>query len=156
MNDDKPIDAALPTLNGPYQSRVMAWMRACFKPAHIIDTRTRGHRFLEEALELVQAGGCTKDEAIRLVEYVYNRPVGVIAQEVGGTMVTLAALCSAFHTDLFWCADTELERCWTNIAKIRAKQDLKPDFGPEPGPTHSDACARVRFGEGECDCGAIP
>ena len=45
--------------------------------------RLRGaeHRFLEEALELVQACGATASEAHQLVDYVYGRPVGEPAQE---------------------------------------------------------------------------
>ncbi len=42
--------------------------------------------------ELVQAVGTSREDALRLVEYVYTRPVGELRQEIGGVMVTLAAL----------------------------------------------------------------
>ncbi len=78
-----------------FQARVAAWMRACFDASIAADPIERNHRFLEEALELVQARGCTASEAHQLVDYVFGRPVGDPFQEVGGVEVTLAALCSA-------------------------------------------------------------
>jgi hypothetical protein len=108
-----------------FQNRVRSWAVACFG-LDVADNRTiRNYRFLEEALELVQAIGCTKDRALALVEYVYERPAGDPRQEVGGVMVTLAALCAANELPLEDCAELELERCYMNIAKIRAKQAAK-------------------------------
>lgn len=77
----------------PFQQRVQPWMMACFGPAISADFRERNHRFFEESSELVQACGMSKEEAHMLVDYVYGRPVGEKLQEVGGVMVTLAALC---------------------------------------------------------------
>lgn len=94
----------------------------------------RNHRFLEEALELVQACGCTAEEARQLVEYVFARPVGERDQEVGGVRVTLAALCQAWNLDIQECGETELARIEQPdiMAKIRAKQAAKPQFSPLP------------------------
>jgi hypothetical protein len=99
------------------------------------DKEERSHRFLEEALELVQACGCTADEAHQLVDYVYGRPVGEKHQEVGGVMVTLAALCLAQALDMHEAGETELKRVWTKVEAIRAKQAAKPKVGPLPGPS---------------------
>ena len=46
-----------------FQYRVAQWMTACFGPVISADVTERNHRFLEEALELVQAKGCTASEA---------------------------------------------------------------------------------------------
>lgn len=116
-----------------YQQRVDDWMQACFGPAISADRTERNHRFLEESLELTQALGCTREEAHQLVDYVFGRPVGEPAQEVGGVMVTLAALCNAARIDVLVAGDNELTRCWQKIEKIRAKQAAKPKFGPLPG-----------------------
>lgn len=62
-------------------------MMACFGATISRDKAERNHRFLEEALELVQACGCTESEAAQLVAYVYGRPAGDPPQEVGGVMV---------------------------------------------------------------------
>lgn len=117
---------------GSFQSRVHPWMMACFGEAIANDQQERNHRFLEEALELVQSCGCTKSEAIQLVAYVYGRDIGDREQEAGGAMVTLAALCSAHGIDMHECADRELARCWEKIDQIRAKQAAKPDHSPLP------------------------
>lgn len=115
-----------------FQERVKPWMLACFGEEISHDVTERNHRFLEEAIELVQATGCTESEAHQLVDYVFARPVGEPAQEVGGVMVTLAALCLAQKMDMHAAGDTELERIWANIEKIRAKQAAKPRHSPLP------------------------
>lgn len=115
-----------------FQARVQPWMLACFGEAISSDKTERNQRFLEEALELVQACGCTQHEAHQLVDYVYARPIGEPHQEVGGVMVTLAALCLAHGLDMHADAETELERIWTKVEQIRAKQTTKPRHSPSP------------------------
>ena len=117
-----------------YQKRVQNWMMECFTMEICRDTIERNHRFLEESLELVQSLGCTSSEAHQLVDYVFNRPIGETTQEVGGVMVTLAALCSAADIDMAECGETELRRIWTCVEKIRAKQASKPKHSPLPAP----------------------
>jgi NTP pyrophosphatase (non-canonical NTP hydrolase) len=104
----------------------------CFGEEIASDKIERNHRFIEEALELVQATGCTKSEVLQLVEYVYGRDIGETKQEVGGVMVTLAALCLAQEIDMAECGEVELARVWTKVEKIRAKQKAKPKYGPLP------------------------
>lgn len=116
----------------PFQGRVQPWMTACFGPEISGDKAERNHRFLEESLELVQACGATASEAHQLVNYVYGRPVGEKAQEVGGVMVTLAALCLAQGLDMHASGETELARIWTKVEQIRAKQAAKPKHSPLP------------------------
>jgi NTP pyrophosphatase (non-canonical NTP hydrolase) len=118
-----------------FQHRVFPWLMACFGAEISADKAERNHRFLEEALELVQASGCTKSEAHQLVDYVYGRPKGEINQEVGGVMVTLAAHCLAHGEDMHEAGETELARIWTKVEKIRAKQAAKPKHSPLPEAT---------------------
>ncbi|WP_241212048.1 hypothetical protein [Sphingomonas sp. ABOLF] len=120
---------------GSFQARVQPWLLACFGETIAADREERNHRFLEEALELVQATGCTASEAHQLVDYVFGRPVGDPPQEVGGVMVTLAALCLAHGMDLHEAAEVELARIWTKVEAIRAKQAAKPKHSPLPGPS---------------------
>ena len=115
-----------------YQRRVEQWLDACFPPAVRSNRAERTHRFLEEALELAQANGCSRDDALALVEYVFGRPVGRPDEEVGGVMVTLAGLCSASGINMDDAGHRELERNWDRIETIRAKQQAKPHGSPVP------------------------
>lgn len=115
-----------------YQERVSAWLFACFGEEIARNRTERSHRFLEEALELVQALGCSRSEAMQIVGYVYDREAGEPRQEVGGVMMTLAALCFAQGFDMMADGETELARVWTKIEKIRRKQAAKPKHCPLP------------------------
>jgi hypothetical protein len=136
-NGERETVAAHSRPYDPFQVRVMEWMAVAFGSYIIKDAIERRDRFGEEALELVQACGATKAEAHALVDYVFGREIGQVEQEVGGVMVTLAALCGAREIDMHQCGDVELDRVWGPdiINKIRTKQRGKPDFGPLPtGP----------------------
>jgi NTP pyrophosphatase (non-canonical NTP hydrolase) len=113
-----------------FQHGVSKWLIACFGEEISHDRDERSHRFLEEALELYQAAGRSKQEALQLVDYVYARDVGMMPQEVGGVMTTLAAFCYAHDLDMQRCGDAELDRVWTKLEQIRAKQAAKPKNSP--------------------------
>jgi len=117
-----------------FQNRVANWMVECFTPEITKDIVERNHRFLEESLELVQSLGCTLSESHQLVDYVFNRPIGEPYQEVGGVMVTLAALCNAAGLQMMDNGETELTRISMPeiIEKIRLKQSVKPKHSPLP------------------------
>lgn len=130
-------DVARVTVNGrdwaprrhllEFQSGVAAWMRECFGPDIAADMLERADRFVEEALELAQTmPGFGPERAHALVDYVFNRPPGERRQEVGGVMVTLAALCNAADLSMAAEGDRELARVWTKVDAIRAKQAAKP------------------------------
>lgn len=121
-----------------FQERVAPWMQECFGPEVASDQYERQCRFGEEALELLQAAGMDRDTVLKLVDYVYGRPVGELRQEVGGTMVTLAAFCLAYDLHMDDEGERELARILRPevIAKIRAKQAAKPKMSPLPGAYH--------------------
>lgn len=125
------LESAQPSAE-TFQSRVQPWMMECFGIEIANNGLERNHRFLEEALELVQSLGCMRDEAHLLVDYVFSRPIGKPSQEVGGVMVTLAALCLARGLDMHADGETELARVWTKVDQIRAKQAAKPKHSPLP------------------------
>jgi len=142
----KAAPSAPGTPEAPFQARVEPWMAACFGPRISADTTERNHRFIEEALELVQAGGMPKADVLQLVDYTYGRPIGELHQEVGGVMVTLAALCLAQGLDMHQAAEVELARIWTKVEAIREKQRTKPRGSPLPMDPRA---AQLDGGQGE-------
>jgi len=111
-----------------FQQRVARWMQKCFGAEIAADKMERNDRFTEEALELVQSLGMPKERVLALVDYVYGRDVGDPPQEVGGVLVTLAALCTPNDISMAQAGETEVERIEAHeiVEKIRAKQASKP------------------------------
>ena len=116
-----------------FQKRNRAWVVACMGEEAANNKAERNFRFIEEAIELVQSCGCSKEDVLKIVDYVFSRPVGESFQEVGGTMTTLASLCNAQGIGLDFAAEAELARCWTLVDKIRAKALAKRTHSALPG-----------------------
>ena len=138
--DLKALDTLLPEthpennlLPVSFQGRVKPWMMACFGEKISGNVQERGDRFLEEALELLQANGYDPLRIATLRDYVWSRPIGDRRQEVGGVMITLAAYCLAMDIDMHREGEDELARIWGKIEQIRAKQASKPNsYTPLP------------------------
>lgn len=111
-----------------FQYRVLQWVKACFGDKVAFDKTERNHRFLEESLELVQAAGCSKEEVVHIVEYVFSRPPGEVSQESAGVCIMLASLCEAHGIDMEDTAENELKRIWDKIDKVREKHHQKPNW----------------------------
>lgn len=141
---------------GTFQDRVHPWMQECFGAEISSDKLERNHRFFEEATELVQACGMTAKEAHQLVDYTFSRPVGEPQQEVGGVMVTLAALCLANGMNMHHAGEIELARIWTKVPQIRAKQANKPKHSPLPEAAgvsfEGDGGLTINFSREEWGC----
>lgn len=107
-----------------FQDEVSEWMDKTFSQEVKLNHTERNNRFIEEALELVQACGYNKEQVLNIVNYVFDRPRGEIKQEVGGIMVTLAALCNIRDISIEDAAFDELNRISHPevIKKIREKQ----------------------------------
>lgn len=114
-----------------YQARVCDWLDE-LSSSSSIDSAERTHRFLEESLELAQASGCSRADAMALIDYVYSRPIGNPEQEAGGVMVTLAGLCCALNVDMHKAGKNELSRNWERIESIKQKRLSKPIGSPLP------------------------
>lgn len=119
-----------------FQARNAAWMAEAMADDPT-DLPERVARFGEEALELQQALGQTREDSHALVDYVFDRPAGQPAQEMGGTMTTLALLAVVARLDMVECGERELARCSTAavLAKIRGKRAGRAGRGPLPGIT---------------------
>ena len=133
---EKATDDMLALFNsrGTFQRRVRPWTVAAFGEAAAMDAWERKTRFNEEAIELLQSLGYSKEDVLTMVEDVYaNKTPGDPEQEIGGTMVTLASLCNALGYDMHAAGEKELDRCIANIDKIRAKHATKRLRSPLPG-----------------------
>lgn len=115
-----------------FQQRVVKWALSCFGAKVRANKTERDYRFIEEALELVQArGNLSKADITRVMDDVYEKPPGDVFQEVGGTMTTLAALCATakdrdeHQIDMMEAGEIELSRIWGDMPKIREKQKKK-------------------------------
>jgi len=122
-------------INNTFQLRVKPWVTACFGSDFYMDKKERNHRFLEESIELVQSLGCSKEEALFILNYVYERDVGIPEQEVGGVMTTLAVLCMSNDMDMHKAGEKELSRIWEKIEQIRHKTSLKPKYNIQESNT---------------------
>lgn len=119
-----------------FQSRVDKWMNDCFGEDVAKNKAERNFRFIEESIELAQSCNASKEDVLKLVDYVFSRPKGEIKNEVGGVMVTLLALCSAYEISNDDCTKSEIDRITEPemMAKIRKKWESKKiKDGPLPG-----------------------
>jgi len=126
------IDEADVAVSDSYQARVAAWLTDCFGSGIARSKTERTHRFLEEALELAQAAGCTREDALSLVDYVFARPIGTMSEETGGVMVTLAGVAFAHGLDMVQAGEDELKRNVRRTPEIRAKRAAKRGDSPLP------------------------
>lgn len=117
-----------------FQQRIDEWMHETFVDTIRTNKVERAMRFLEESLELCQSLGLTSEQAGKIQDYVYSRPIGETHQEVGGVMVTLAALCGTAGLNMANCGELELARINRPEikAKIQAKQVTKQIMGITP------------------------
>lgn len=113
-------------MNDQFQANVSGTIANVFGPESANSDVHRASRFIEEALELVQAQGMSRERAKRILYYVYDRPVGEPKQEVGGVCVTLAGLCQAMGIDMMDAAHVEHMRLIKNGTAIAAKNLSKP------------------------------
>lgn len=92
------------------QSMVYDWCVRAFGDNHARSIEQRGIRLAEEAIETAQAAGCQREMLHRLVDYVFDRPVGELQQEIGGVGVTLLALSAAAAVDADYAERKEITR----------------------------------------------
>lgn len=113
MSNFLTVDAA--------QQETKDWCKETFGEEISNNVLERCLRFMEEGTELVQALDLPKEKALAIVEYVYGRPKGEPFQEVGGTSITLFALCNAVNINVGEAYSTEVDRCYDKQDEIRNK-----------------------------------
>ena len=115
---------------GRRQTQVGAWCAAAFGRDHAASIPQRGVRLLEEAIEAAQAAGAERAMAHKLVDYVFDRPVGELSQELGGVGVTLLALAEAADLSAEGCECSEIARVLAKpLSHFAARNQSKNDAG---------------------------
>jgi hypothetical protein len=112
------------------QRKTAQWCAAAFGADHAASITQRGIRLAEEAIEAAQAAGCDPAMVHKLVDHVYSKPPGNLAQEIGGIGVTVLALAEAAGLS----ADSE-EACEVSrvlskpLSHFAARNKAKNDAG---------------------------
>lgn len=91
------------------QARVREWVVTRLGAA-AMDPHERALRLLEETAELAQSLNVTRDEALRVINHVHDKPVGSVDKEFGGVALTLLAAAEGCALSLGMCLDNELSR----------------------------------------------
>jgi NTP pyrophosphatase (non-canonical NTP hydrolase) len=96
------------------QKIVADWCVASFGEGAASSLPQRCVRLLEECIEAYQAGGGDPAMAHKLIDFVFGRPVGELAQEIGGVGLVLLSLANAAGVS----ADAEEKR---EVKRVLAK-----------------------------------
>lgn len=112
------------------QLRVRCWVTKAFGIDSLRDHLERARRVVEEA-ELGQVMGLSRSSAHQLVDYVFDRPVGEVKQEIGGLIVTTFAAAESVGVDAILCCEAEIDRIEQPevIVRCQEKQAKKRDSG---------------------------
>ena len=90
----------------------------------------RATRLLEEAIEVFQAVGGSRDVAAKTVDMVMNKKAGELSQEIAGVGVCLLALCALKEVRLDEVVNAEIARIKGLDAEyLKARHNLKSDLG---------------------------
>ena len=112
------------------QTNILNWANETFGAATADNTGERIRRFVEEAVELAQAVGLDKKAMLDIVEHVYARPAGDVAQEVGQVGVSLLGLAAHLNISADSEEFTEFERLKSLPADYwQARQNAKAEKG---------------------------
>jgi hypothetical protein len=114
------------------------WAERCFGIDHVNNFAIRSLRTLEEAAEMSQAFGVSRELALKAINTVYDRPVGDPEQEMGGVLHTMNILCDAMGVEPDEIAERELRRCLKKSPEHFAKRNQeKLDLGLDAGAQSS-------------------
>lgn len=91
-------------------NRCTAWGREVLGEEAVRNPKERGLRHSEEAIELAQSLGVTRQQMYALIRQVYDKPVGEPSQEVAGSLFTLYVLADVIGVDPEVALAKELER----------------------------------------------
>ena len=111
------------------QAAIYKWVADTFG-ANTLHPSERALRFIEEAVELVQAAGLSVEAVRAVVDHVFAKPPGGLAQEIGGCGTTLLALAAAYGVSADDAERDEAERVFKiDPTYFRQRHDAKARAG---------------------------
>jgi hypothetical protein len=117
-----------------FQERAARYMvQACGDDPTSLEERR--DRFGEEAIEVLQALGQSREQGHALVDYVHDRPVGEARAEIRAAQFTLALVGAWAGIDVAAAAEEELARFSSPeaVARLRRKRAGRHGRGALPG-----------------------
>ena len=130
MKDATPVKDLCCNDRHSRQYQIQTWCKQAFGYDHATNVEQRGVRFREEAIELAQSVGVTREMALALVDFIFKRDPGAVPQEVGGVSVTLLCLCDAFGIQAEDAERAEINRVLSlPIEHFTARNKAKNDAG---------------------------
>ena len=121
---------SVPASRHQRQIAVAEWCAQAFGVDQATSLPQRGLRLLEEATEAAQASGVSVVLARRVIEHVYEKQSGDLAQEIGGVGVTVLALATAAGESANVCEVKECLRIFNKpIEHFRERNKAKNAAG---------------------------
>ena len=114
--------------NQNINQRIETWLTAVVGADWREHKEERATRFLEEAIELCQTLGVTKEQINIMLDYVYARPSGTLTEELTGVYVTLNALTSSHNMELVPAVEKQFEYYESRVAEYQKHRDNKLRF----------------------------
>lgn len=112
------------------QFHVSQWCAAAFGKERSSSVKHRAVRLLEEVVEACQCADVEPAMMHKLIDYVYSRPVGTMAQELGGIGITVLALAAAAGLDADEQELIELRRVLAKpLSHFRKRNEAKNAAG---------------------------
>jgi hypothetical protein len=154
----RDITTAKPSYVETYTHEMGHWCRDTFGDLIYSNKVERAARLIEEAVEVGQTLGIEPPMVHAIVNAVYAKPKGALAQELGGVIVAWAILLSALNLSAAKIMADAQSDCWDRQEQIRKKGAQKVTDGisairpklPDPikpvDPRAIDGDAAIRRG----------
>ncbi len=117
---------------------LLNWAKTTFGPV-ALDPPERAARVVEEAVEVAQCLGVSKDILHRIVDRTYARPVGDLFNELGAVLLCTYSLCALIESNPMELLFREANRVTLrNPEHWKAKHDAKVADGTADVSTLAD------------------
>ncbi|AFU88036.1 hypothetical protein CcrColossus_gp166 [Caulobacter phage CcrColossus] len=107
------------------QTNLADWLERCLGKKTLNSRKDRAIRVLEEAIELAQAAGISREKALEQLNHTYGRPKGRPYQEIAGVLNAALLTAEAYGYDGLTLGVEEWRRVENKMDLIREKNRSK-------------------------------